>query len=248
MEYILKNVDITEKTMGNKWFLKSNFGRIYINSCIKDYELITPNKLRIGTNTISLPEKTQYGNTTYIHSALRDFNVGVLLTYFNVTDYFLERLIRENINCSFENIHFLKDIPLSDIDKYSLLKPVYHRYISTKRNNPLYLQNILKKLIERKNIISDAIYYDKMVLYDVPCIIENSKLRILDRFKIDISESVAIRDEASRKYFSYGFNCISLGVSKFDRVEIIFEEVNCNINSDNVLYEKQIREIIFIKN
>ena len=86
-----------------------------------------------------------------------------------------------------------------------------------------------------------------MVLYDVPCIIENSKLRILDRFKIDISESAVIRDEASRKYFSYGFNCISLGVSKFDRVEIIFEEVNSNINPDNVLYEKQIKEIIFIK-
>lgn len=247
MEYVLKNTSTTEKTMVNKCFLKTNFGRIYVNSHIKDYELLSPNELRIGTTIINLPQQTMYNKITYIHSETRDFNVGVLRRYFETSDNFLERLIKENVNCPFENIPFLNDIDLSDTDKHSLLKPVYHRYISTKRNNPLYLQNILKKLIERKNIISDAIYYDKMVLYDVPCIIENSKLRILDRFKIDILESAVIRDEASRKYFSYGFNCISLGVSKFDRVEIIFEEVNCNINSDNVLYEKQIREIIFIK-
>lgn len=243
MEYILKNVDITEKTMGNKWFLKSNFGRIYINSCIKDYELITPNKLRIGTNTISLPEKTQYGNTTYIHSALRDFNVGVLLTYFNVTDYFLERLIRENINCSFENIHFLKDIPLSDIDKYSLLKPVYHRYISTKKNKPSVLRKIEDNL-KKRNKESYNIDYDKMVLYDVPCIIGESKLRILDNLWIDISELLNI--SVNERNISCVFNCLSLGVSKFDRVEIILEKVS-NLYSDNLLYGKQIKEIKLIK-
>lgn len=243
MEYILKNVDITEKTMGNKWFLKSNFGRIYINSCIKDYELITPNKLRIGTNTISLPEKTQYGNTTYIHSALRDFNVGVLLTYFNVTDYFLERLIRENINCSFENIHFLKDIPLSDIDKYSLLKPVYHRYISTKKNKPSVLRKIEDNL-KKRNKESYNIDYDKMVLYDVPCIIGESKLRILDNLLIDISELLNI--SVNERNISCVFNCLSLGVSKFDRVEIILEKIS-NLYSGNLLYGKQIKEIKLIK-
>ena len=243
MEYILKNVDITEKTMGNKWFLKSNFGRIYINSCIKDYELITPNKLRIGTNTISLPEKTQYGNTTYIHSALRDFNVGVLLTYFNVTDYFLERLIRENINCSFENIHFLKDIPLGDIDKYSLLKPVYHRYISTKKNKPSVLRKIEDNL-KKRNKESYNIDYDKMVLYDVPCIIGESKLRILDNLWIDISELLNI--SVNERNISCVFNCLSLGVSKFDRVEIILEKVS-NLYSGNLLYGKQIKEIKLIK-
>ena len=243
MEYILKNVDITEKTMGNKWFLKSNFGRIYINSCIKDYELITPNKLRIGTNTISLPEKTQYGNTTYIHSALRDFNVGVLLTYFNVTDYFLERLIRENINCSFENIRFLKDIPLSDIDKYSLLKPVYYRYISTKKNKPSVLRKIEDNL-KKRNKESYNIDYDKMVLYDVPCIIGESKLRILDNLLIDISELLNI--SVNERNISCVFNCLSLGVSKFDRVEIILEKVS-NLYSGNLLYGKQIKEIKLIK-
>lgn len=243
MEYILKNVDITEKTMGNKWFLKSNFGRIYINSCTKDYELITPNKLRIGTNTISLPEKTQYGNTTYIHSALRDFNVGVLLTYFNVTDYFLERLIRENINCSFENIRFLKDILLSDIDKYSLLKPVYYRYISTKKNKPSVLRKIGDNL-KKRNKESYNIDYDKMVLYDVPCIIGESKLRILDNLWIDISELLNI--SVNERNISCVFNCLSLGVSKFDRVEIILEKVS-NLYSDNLLYGKQIKEIKLIK-
>ena len=243
MEYILKNTSTTEKTMVNKCFLKTNFGRIYVNSHIKDYELLSPNELRIGTTIINLPQQTMYNKITYIHSQLRDFNVGMLLRYFKTSDYFLENLINENINCPFEEIPFLNNILLSDTDKHSLLKPVYHRYISTKKNNPLYLQKVLKKLIERKKIISDAIYYDKMVLYDVPCIIENSKLRILDRFKIDISEYAKI----GGRYFSDKFSCISLGVSKFDRVEIIFEEVNSNINPDNVLYEKQIKEIIFIK-
>lgn len=243
MEYILKNVDITEKTMGNKWFLKSNFGRIYINSCIKDYELITSNKLRIGTNTISLPEKTQYGNTIYIHSALRDFNVGVLLTYFNVTDYFLEKLIRENINCSFENIRFLKDIPLSDIDKYSLLKPVYHRYTSTKKNKPSVLRKIGDNL-KKRNKESYNIDYDKMVLYDVPCIIGESKLRILDNLWIDISELLNI--SVNERNISCVFNCLSLGVDKFDKVEIILEKIS-NSYSGNLLYGKQIKEIKLIK-
>ena len=243
MEYILKNTSTTENTMGNEYLLKTNFGRIYVNSNIKDYELLSPNELRIGTTIINLPQQTIYNKIIYVHSETRDFNVGVLRRYFETSDNFLEELIKENVNCPFEEIPFLNDIDLSDTDKHSLLKPVYHRYISTKRNNPLYLQNILKKLTERKNIISDAIYYDKMVLYDVPCIIENSKLRILDRFKIDISEYAVING----RYFSDKFSCISLGVSKFDRVEIIFEEINRNIKSDNVLYEKQIREIIFIK-
>lgn len=243
MEYILKNTSTTENTMGNEYLLKTNFGRIYVNSNIKDYELLSPNELRIGTTIINLPQQTIYNKIIYVHSETRDFNVGVLRRYFETSDNFLEELIKENVNCPFEEIPFLNDIDLSDTDKHSLLKPVYHRYISTKRNNPLYLQNILKKLTERKNIISDAIYYNKMVLYDVPCIIENSKLRILDRFKIDISEYAKI----GGRYFSDKFSCISLGVSKFDRVEIIFEEINRNIKSDNVLYEKQIREIIFIK-
>lgn len=133
MGFQLKS-NMDEKKILKQSYIGTTFGRVYINSCIKDYEFIAPDKLRIGTNTISLLDKTQYGDIIYIHSALRGFNVGALLTYFNVTDYFLERLIRENINCSFENIHFLKDIPLSDIDKYSLLKPVYHRYISIKKN------------------------------------------------------------------------------------------------------------------
>ena len=93
MEYVLKNVDTTENTIGNKWFLGTNFGRVYVNSDIKDYELIAPDKLRIGTKTINLPKKTQYGNTTYTHSALRNLNVWNLLEYFNIADYFLERLI-----------------------------------------------------------------------------------------------------------------------------------------------------------
>ena len=243
MEYNLRSIGKIESTMGNEYVLGTTFGRVYVNSNIKDYELVAPNKLRIGTNTISLPEKTQYGNTTYIHSALRDFNVGVLLTYFNVTDYFLERLIRENINCSFENIHFLKDIPLSDIDKYSLLKPVYHRYISTKKNKPSVLRKIEDNL-KKRNKESYNIDYDKMVLYDVPCIIGESKLRILDNLWIDISELLNI--SVNERNISCVFNCLSLGVSKFDRVEIILEKVS-NLYSDNLLYGKQIKEIKLIK-
>ena len=153
MEYNLRSIGKIESTMGNEYVLGTTFGRVYVNSNIKDYELVAPNKLRIGTNTINLPEKTQYRNITYTHSALRTFNLGELLGYFKIGDYFLERLIRENINCSFENIYFLKDIPLSDTDKYSLLKSVHYRYISIKRNNYRALKVIgdnLKKRSKRE--------------------------------------------------------------------------------------------------
>ena len=243
MGFQLKS-NMDEKGILKQLYVGTTFGRVYINSCIKDYELITPNKLRIGTNTISLPDKTQYGNIIYTHSTLRDFNVGVLLTYFNVTDYFLERLIRENINCSFENIYFLKDIPLGDIDKYSLLKPVYHRYISTKKNKPSVLRKIEDNL-KKRNKESYNIDYDKMVLYDVPCFIKNSKLRILDKLWIDISEFLEI--PVNGNYIPCVFNCLSLGVNKFDRVEIILEKVSTSY-SDNLLYGKQIKEIKLIKN
>lgn len=244
MEYNLNSIGGTTEKIGvNKYFLKSTFGRVYINSRIKDYELINPNKLRIGTNVINFPERTQYDNITYVHSALRSLNVGSLFEYFNITDYFLERLIKENINCSFENINFIKNISLSEIDKHSLLKPVYYRYISTKRHNPSALK-IIENNLKNKNTESYSINYEKMVLYDVPCIIQNSKLRILDKLWIDISEYFDIMIDG--KYTSYIFNCLSLGVNKFDRVEIILEKVD-KFNLDNLFYGKQIKEIKLIK-
>lgn len=244
MEYNLRSIGKIESTMGNEYVLGTTFGRVYVNSNIKDYELVAPNKLRIGTNKINLPEKTQYRNITYIHSALRTFNLGELLGYFKIGDYFLERLIRENINCSFENIYFLKDIPLSDTDKHSLLKPVYYRYISIKRNNYRALK-VIGDNLKKRNKESDNIDYKKMVLYDVPCVIKDSKLRILDNLWIDISEFLEI--PVNGNYIPCVFNCLSLGVDKFDRVEIILEKVS-NPNSGNLFYGKQIKEIKLIKN
>lgn len=244
MEYNLRNIGKIESTMGNEYVLGTNFGRVYVNSNIKDYEFIVPDKLRIGINTINLPEKTQYGNIIYTHSALRNLNTGNLLEYFNIADYFLERLIRENINCSFENIYFLKDIPLSDTDKHSLLKPVYYRYISIKRNNYRALK-VIGDNLKKRNKESDNIDYKKMVLYDVPCVIKDSKLRILDNLWIDISEFLEI--PVNGNYIPCVFNCLSLGVDKFDRVEIILEKVS-NPNSGNLFYGKQIKEIKLIKN
>ena len=238
-----------KSNMGEKGILKqsyigTNFGRVYVNSNIKDYELVAPNKLRIGADIIHLPEKTQYGNTIYTHSALRNLNTGNLLEYFNIADYFLERLIRENINCPFENVYFLKDILLSDTDKYSLLKPVYYRYTSTKKNKPSALR-IIGDNLKKRNKESDNIDYKKMVLYDVPCVIKDSKLRILDNLWIDISEFLEI--PLNGNYIPCVFNCLSLGVDKFDRVEIILEKVSTSY-SDNLLYGKQIKEIKLIKN
>lgn len=83
-----------------------------------------------------------------------------------------------------------------------------------------------------------------MVLYDVPCIIGESKLRILDNLLIDISELLNI--SVNERNISCVFNCLSLGVSKFDRVEIILEKIS-NLYSGNLLYGKQIKEIKLIK-
>ena len=243
MGFQLKN-NMGEKGILKQSYIGTTFGRVYVNSCIKDYELVAPNKLRMGTDIIHLPEKTQYGNITYIHSALRNFNVSILLTYFNIGDYFLVRLMREEINCPFEEIPFLKEIYLSDIDKHSLLKPVYYRYMLTKKNNFSALKIIGDKL-KKRNKENYNIDYEKMVLYDVPCIIKDSKLRILDNLWIDISEFLEI--PVNRNYIPCVFNCLSLGVDKFDRVEIILEKVS-NSYSSNSLYGKQIKEIKFIKN
>lgn len=229
-----------EKGIVREWGIGTNFGRVYINSQIKDYERIAPDKLRIENRVITLPKQTQYGNITYTHSLLRAYNVGELSEYFKITDSFMERLIRENIKCSFENIPFLKDIKLSDTDKHSLLKPVYYRYKTKDHSALKAIQDNLNKI----NKDSCTINYGTMTLFDVPCIIKDSKLRILDNFWIDISESTNILENG--RYIPYVFNCISLGVKKFSKVEIVFENVT-NMYSNNILYGKQIKEIILIK-
>lgn len=47
MEYNLRSIGKIESTMGNEYVLGTTFGRVYVNSNIKDYELVAPNKLRI---------------------------------------------------------------------------------------------------------------------------------------------------------------------------------------------------------
>lgn len=201
MEFQLKS-NGTENIIGDKWLIITDFGRMYVNSNIKDYELLSPNELRIGANIINLPKQTQYGNITYTHSLLRAYNVEELSEYFKITDSFMERLIRGNIKCSFENIPFLKDIKLSDTDKHSLLKPVYYRYKTKDHSALKAIQDNLNKI----NKDSCTINYGTMTLFDVPCIIKDSKLRILDNFWIDISESTNILENG--RYIPYVFNCI----------------------------------------
>ena len=67
-------------------------------------------------------------------------------------------------------------------------------------------------------------------MYDVPCIIEYSRLRLLDNFWIDLKENIEVKIQ-NPPYFTYrDYMCLSIGnIKKFDKVEIeLFRETNPN--------------------
>ena len=163
---------------------------------------------------------TRYEDIIYEYNNI-SINTSEFVKYLEVSNSFMTFLIDNNINVSFEYVVKNYSSLLSFNDIKSLLKPVYVRYMMAKKNP----QNLISI---RKNIAVRNIR--KVVLYDVPCIIEYSRLRLLDNFWIDLKENIEVKIQ-NPPYFTYrDYMCLSIGnIKKFDKVEIeLFRETNPN--------------------
>lgn len=186
----------------NEGLYITNTGRIY--SAYTDCEINTLNgiysTLKIGNKVYSIKylQEKFFPNTQsfwtkqifiYHNIDLRDYIQDRLTFYLELSDKFMLYLIENNRKIAFDEalMEFSQSkfnlINFSRQTVYSLLKPVYYRYDKYTRND----KNALLGL-------ADSIKYPKqprtfpkeIILYDVPCIINNSKLKLLDNFELDL--------------------------------------------------------------
>lgn len=252
MDLYLTTINHNEIFKGNGTIILSSLGRIYVlpNYMNNIYFEHNYSEFLLNINNLKTISSKQfedfhdygkkYGNIIYEYNNI-SVNTSKLVSYLKVSDSFMAFLINNNMNTSFENIvqNFKSRLfRLSVNDIHSLLKPVYIRYMMAKRNP----QNLIR-IRENINNYSNSWNIKKVTLYDVPCIIKNSELRLLDNLWIDLTESVEVKTQNSL-YFTYqNYKCLSLGsIKKFDKVEIeLFRERDPNsINFYNKIGIKKI--------
>lgn len=183
--------------------------RVYIN---RDYiKEVIPTKtdieFRYNDGTVKYVAYTKLGTKPgeVVYNYYPDKNI-YMSDYIRFTDKFMLFLIDSGCNTDFETAvkEFGRDMTTGI---KSLLKPVYVRYNFAKRKQSNLLK--IRENIQNINMVQT------LVLYDVPIIIEDSKLKILGDIKIDIREQ-EVFDRVLYKY-----DCVLFGgIKKFDRVEI----------------------------
>lgn len=212
-----------EKIINGRNVMVTSLGRVYINPNTVSNHVYDQNQLQymdlngnrhgVGLKEIFSNYGERYSGVTYTYQN-RISDIRILEYYLNISNRYLYYLIENKVECLFEqsieSFFLLFNSRLSQVDIHSLLKPVYIRYFQIKKNN-----SILEKI---KSDLENIYSIKKVVLYDVPVILENSKLRILENFYIDISEDIVFGREIIK------FNCISMGgIRKFNKVEIKIE-------------------------
>lgn len=218
---MLKALNEEIRTYNDGNIILTSIGRIYLERNIKtSNELMNniKNTMVRDFHLSKIKKEREFTLDTGIY--LKD-NL-IVNSYLKISNLFMGYLIENKINIGYEELNMqkittgiIKEIgylefdTLSDNDIHSLLKPVYYRYWYNRNKN-------LLGVLERTQGYSLP---EKLVLYDVRCYIENSKLKLLDYFEIDLSETMYL--EKIKKWKEY--NCISLeDIQKFDKVEILF--------------------------
>ena len=199
-------------------YVITSFGRVYINAEKKDYNILSLNQIRIGEEIITIPQPK---NICYVSSEVKGTNLSEIKKYLKICSYFFKELIEKNADYPFEEINFrsllcnapfIEEVSFNNQIIHSLLKPVYYRYISIKRNNPKGINKIRMNL-SYENWYDLTIKTEKMTLFDVPCDIKDSKLNILGICEVYLGEG--------------WFDCLSLGaIDKIDKIEIEFGETS----------------------
>ena len=222
----LKNVDEKIEFYGKRnEGIVTSLGRIYLEENIRiSNDLMS--ELKHKARELKLKEEFLSGEKKEIEYILDKViflkeNME-LSSYLKISNLFMRCLIENKVEDEYEKLNmryivkgiidklgYLEFDNLSDNDIHSLLKPVYYRYWCNRNKN-------MSKVLVGTNYNNLP---EKIILYDVECKIVNSKLKLLDRFEVDLSEVICV----DMKCLEY--KCVSLGeVTRFNKVEINFNK------------------------
>ncbi|MGL5280075.1 MAG: hypothetical protein ACRC8M_13580 [Cetobacterium sp.] len=180
-------------------------GRIYMNEILGEKNVDYDTAIK----TVFPNYGENYGEMKYEYLKYNTLPTTLLQGYITISDSFMAFLIDNRIVDWNQAIaRFSSGLSLQDV--HSLLKPVFVRY-NLSKNNP---DNLIKI---RSNIgVKRA---RKITLYDVSVILQNSYLRLLDNFSIDLTEEEFINNSYNR------YKCVYLGkIRKFNKVEIEMDD------------------------
>lgn len=164
---------------------------------------------KLFQNGLNMKQKIEY---EYFNVDESSILMDSLSKYIEVSDLFMLYLIDNMIINNFEkaasDFFYEHKSPIKKDWKNCLLKPVYNRYSHIHRSYHEKIRDNIKNKKMPKEI----------VLYDVPCKLENSELIIFDYLKINLRDYVADSyDELS---------CIYLGVTLFKEIRFKIERRN----------------------
>lgn len=166
---------------------------------------------------------------TYHNIALRDYIQERLAFYLELSDKFMLYLIENNRKVTFDEalMEFSQyKFNLSDFSRqtvYSLLKPVHYRYTKYDKGSLLGLADSIKYPKQPR------IFPKEIILYDVPCTVNNSKLQLLDDFKLDLT------DMNENSCYCRKLKCLYLGninIFKFVKIKPFFQRKGFNQGYD----------------
>ena len=197
--------EVSEQKIIKEKFIITEKGRIYIN------EILTAKGTNydVAIKTLFPNYGRNYGEIKYGYLKYGTLSTALLQGYITVSDSFMDFLIANQV-IDFNQAIARFQSGLSFQDVHSLLKPVFVRY-SLAKMNPHDLIKIKNNIEVRKP--------KKITLYDVPVVLQDSWLRLLDNFSIDLTEEEFVNNGYSN------YKCVYLGrIRKFDKVEIEMDD------------------------
>ena len=196
-----------EKVLINNDLIITSNGRVYIKAGLR-----CDNQILFRILNEKFPNSLKdYKDKIYIYERLGN-NLDGLVEAVQETNMFMLYLIENSPYDFFEALRRYRT-RISQKEAYSLFKPVFQRY--------KHLRKEYENLEKIKSDILNSRYPNfrkikKLTLYNVPCVMKNSYLRIINNFWIDLREIEYING-----YGYQNFDCILLGnIKEFDRVEI----------------------------
>ena len=206
-------------SLNNEFFIEYRNEEPYVvqNNIKRKSYSIKELQTKLFPNNLDMKQKIEY---EYLNVDESFMLRNSLSKYIEISDLFMSYLIDNTVTSNFEKavssfFHEYKS-PIKEDLKNCLLKPVYNRYSYIHRS---YHEKI-KDNIKNKKIPKE------IVLYDVPCKLENSEFIIFNYLKINL------RDYVADSYDE--LNCIYLGGT-------FFKKIRFKIKKNNVI-------ITFIKN
>lgn len=220
----------------NEGLYITNTGRIYsayVNCEVESLNGINPN-FKFGDKVYSMEYLQQrfFPNTqsiwtkqifTYHNIDLREYIQERLTFYLELSNKFMLYLIENNEKITFDEAltefsqYKFNLINFSRETVHSLLRPVYYRYQKYTRNDKNSLLGLADDIKYPKH---PRTFPKEIILYDIPYIVNNSKLQLLDGFELDLT------DMNENSCYCRELKCLYLGnicAFKFVKIKPFFQ-------------------------